>query len=77
MWGEEIAKVFETAVGGIEAPSPRLTVRRSTVRPPLPTAEWSLSFTNVCVTAVSVTRHVVDGSTLVFCTLVFFRCSVF
>ena len=26
---------FETAVGGIEPPSPRLTVRRSTTRPPL------------------------------------------
>ena len=29
---------FETAVGGIEPPSPRLTVRRSTARPPLPTS---------------------------------------
>ena len=28
---------FEKAVGGIEPPSPRLTVRRSTARPPLPT----------------------------------------
>ena len=35
-------------------------------------AEWSLSFTYVCVAAVDVTRDVIDGSTLVF-----FRCFVF
>ena len=29
---------FKTVVGGIEPPSPRLTVRRSTAQPPLPIA---------------------------------------
>ena len=37
MWGEGNCLSFETAVGGIEPSSPRLTVRRSTARPPLPT----------------------------------------
>ena len=39
MWGEWNCLSFETGVGGIEPPSPRLTVRRSTVRPPLPLSE--------------------------------------
>ena len=37
MWGERNCLSFETAVAGIEPPSSRLTVRRSTTRPPLPT----------------------------------------
>ena len=37
MWGEQNCLSLETMVGGIEPPSPRLTVRRSTVRRPLPT----------------------------------------
>ena len=37
MWGERNCLSFELAVGGIEPPSPRLTRRRSTARPPLPT----------------------------------------
>ena len=36
MWGERNCLSFEMAVGGIEPPSPRLTVRCSTTRPPLP-----------------------------------------
>ena len=36
MWGKRNCLSFETAVGGIEPPSPRLTDRRSTARPPLP-----------------------------------------
>ncbi|KAK2183999.1 hypothetical protein NP493_287g04044 [Ridgeia piscesae] len=36
MWGERNCLNFETAVGGIEPSSPRLIVRRSTTRPPLP-----------------------------------------
>ena len=39
MWGERNCLSFETAVGGIEPPSPRLTVWRSTMRPPLRTPE--------------------------------------
>ena len=35
MWGERNCLSFVTAVGGIEPSSPRLTVRRSTARPPL------------------------------------------
>ena len=35
MWGGQNCLSFETAVGGIEPPSPRLTVRRSNARPPL------------------------------------------
>ena len=35
MWGERNCLSFETAAGGIEPPSSRLTVRRSTARPPL------------------------------------------
>ena len=35
-------------------------------------AECSFGFTYICVTAVDVTRDVIDGSTLVF-----FRCSGF
>ena len=38
MWGERNCIGFETAVGGIEPSSPRLTVRRCTARPPLPTS---------------------------------------
>ena len=34
MWDERNGLSFETAAGGIEPPSPRLTVRRSTDRPP-------------------------------------------
>ena len=34
---------FETAVGGIEPPSPRLRVRRSTARPPLLTTRHAMS----------------------------------
>ena len=34
MWGERNFLSFETAAGGTEPP--RLTVRRSTARPPLP-----------------------------------------
>ena len=34
MWGERNYQNFETAVGGIEPPSPQLTVRRSTAWPP-------------------------------------------
>ena len=41
MWGKRNCLSFETAVGGIEPPSPRLTVRRSTVRPPLLTYKVS------------------------------------
>ena len=37
MWGERNCLSFEMAVGGIEPPSPRLTVLCSTARPPLPT----------------------------------------
>ena len=37
MWGERNCLSFETAVGGIEPPSPQLTVRCSTARSPLPT----------------------------------------
>ena len=37
MWGERNCLGFETAAGGIEPSSPRLTVRRSTEPPPLPT----------------------------------------
>ena len=37
MWGERNCLSFETVVGGIEPPSPRLRVRHSTVRSPLPT----------------------------------------
>ena len=33
MWGERNCLSFETALGGIEPPSPRLTARRSTARP--------------------------------------------
>jgi len=40
MWGERNCLSFETAVGGIEPPSPQLTVRRSTARPPLPTSTY-------------------------------------
>ena len=36
MWGEGNCLSFETVVGGIEPPSIRLTVRRSTAQPPLP-----------------------------------------
>ena len=36
MWGEQNYLSFERAVGGIEPPSPRLTVRRCTMQPPLP-----------------------------------------
>ena len=36
MWGERNCQSFKTAVGGIEQPSPRLTVRRSIARPTLP-----------------------------------------
>ena len=44
MWGERDCLSFETAVGGIKLPSPRLTVRRSTARPPLPTTRtWDVS----------------------------------
>ena len=35
MWGERNCLSFVTVVGGIEPPSPRLTVRCSTARPPL------------------------------------------
>ena len=38
MWGERNCLSFEMAVGGIEPPSPRLTVLHAIVRPPLPTA---------------------------------------
>ena len=38
MWGEQNCLIYlEMAVGGIEPPSPRLTVRISTAGPPLPT----------------------------------------
>ena len=36
IWGERNRLSFETAVGGIGPPFPRLTVRRSTARSPLP-----------------------------------------
>ena len=36
MWGERNCLSFETAVGGFEPPSPRLTIRSSTARPLLP-----------------------------------------
>ena len=42
MWGERNCLSFETAVGGTEPPSPRLTVRRSTTRPPLLVQETDL-----------------------------------
>ena len=37
MWDDRNCLSFETTVGGIEPQSPRLTVQRSTARPPLPT----------------------------------------
>ena len=45
-------RCFEMAVGGIESPSPRLTVRRSTARPQLPiprenTAMFDMSHVNI------------------------------
>ena len=48
MWGKRNCLSFETAVGGIEPPSPRLTVRRSVARPPLPT---------YCELGISVSRY--------------------
>ena len=36
MWGKQNCLSFEMAVGGIEPPSPRLRVRPSAARPPLP-----------------------------------------
>ena len=36
MWGERNCLSFETAAGGIEPQSSRLTVRHSTTQPPLP-----------------------------------------
>ena len=38
MWDKRNCLSFETVAGGIEPPSPRLTVRRSMVHPPFPTA---------------------------------------
>ena len=49
MWGERNCLSFETAVGGIEPPSPRLTVRRCTAWPPLPTDGFKNRFTLLCM----------------------------
>ena len=40
MWGELNCLTFEMAVGGIEPPSPRLTVWGSTAQQPLPTTGY-------------------------------------
>ena len=52
MWGEQNYVSFEMAVGGIEPPSPQLTVQRSTVRPPLPISfsciNENLSVVDIC-----------------------------
>ena len=53
MWGEQNCLSFETAVGGIEPPSPRLTVRRSTAWPLVPTTQLSLLLSDqVIITTV-------------------------
>ena len=49
MWGKRNCLSFETAVGGIEPPSPQLTVRRSTARPPLPINRVTESCTCICI----------------------------
>ena len=43
MWGDRNCLSFETAVGGIEPPSHRLTDRRSTARQPTPPPHISLT----------------------------------
>ena len=58
MWGERNRLSFETVVGGIEPPSPRLTVRRSTTRPLLPSTVTSCDTTDMTLLPLRTYAHV-------------------
>ena len=61
MWGERNCLSFETAVSAIETPSARLTVRRSTAKPPLP--KWGTGRNLVLLDRIHglhLVRHVIE-----------------
>ena len=64
MWGERNCLSFKTAVDGIEPPSPRLTVRSSTARPPLPSLLVHLSINRSAVRPCNHLRIIVHVTSL-------------